>query len=130
MSTDNDNRPPDEPLSVRLGLGSWIVLIVLLALLVATGVVIYFGWILGNGTDVPVSGYVAMAFGVIISLAVGFGLMALIFYSSRKGYDEPPVLIIPAEESNADPDSTGKNAAAVESNENGLPLSDGRAGDG
>jgi hypothetical protein len=36
-----------------------------------------------------------MALGVIISLAVGFGLMALIFYSSRKGYDEPPVLIAP-----------------------------------
>jgi hypothetical protein len=35
-----------------------------------------------------------MAFGVIISLAVGFGLMALLFYSSRKGYDEPPVLIV------------------------------------
>jgi hypothetical protein len=36
-----------------------------------------------------------MAFGVIISLAVGFGLMALLFYSSRRGYDEPPVLIVP-----------------------------------
>jgi hypothetical protein len=27
------------------------------------------------------------------SLVVGFGLMALIFYSSRKGYDEPAALI-------------------------------------
>jgi hypothetical protein len=36
-----------------------------------------------------------MALGVIVSLAVGFGLMALIFYSSRKGYDEPPVLLPP-----------------------------------
>jgi hypothetical protein len=36
-----------------------------------------------------------MALGVILSLAVGFGLMALLFYSSRKGYDEPPVLIAP-----------------------------------
>ena len=36
-----------------------------------------------------------MAPGVIVSLAVGFGLMALIFYNSRKGYDEPPVLIAP-----------------------------------
>jgi hypothetical protein len=40
-----------------------------------------------------------MIFGVIISLAVGFGLMALIFYSSRKGYDEPPVLIAPEDDS-------------------------------
>jgi hypothetical protein len=70
--------------SARMGLGSWIILIVLLSLLVATGVVMYFGWTLGNGTDVPTSGYAAMALGVIFSLAVGLGLMALLFYSSRK----------------------------------------------
>jgi hypothetical protein len=83
----------------RLGVGSWIILIVLLLLLVATGVVVYFGWRLGNGTDVPTSGYAAMALGVILSLAVGFGLMALLFCSSRKGYDEPPVMIIPENDS-------------------------------
>jgi hypothetical protein len=84
---------PDASVSTRLGLGSWSILIVLLVLLAATFVIIYLGWTLANGTDVPASGYVAMAFGVLVSLAVGFGLMALIFYSSRKGYDEPPVLI-------------------------------------
>ena len=86
-------------MSARMGVGSWIILIVLLSLLVATGVVIYFGWTLGNGTDMPTSGYAAMVFGVIVSLAVGFGLMALLFYSSRKGYDEPPVMIIPEKDS-------------------------------
>jgi hypothetical protein len=40
-----------------------------------------------------------MALGVIFSLAVGFGLMALLFYSSRRGYDEPPVLIVPEDDS-------------------------------
>src|SRR5258707_9443437 len=82
-----------------MGVGSWIILIVLLSLLVIAGVIVYLGWTLGNGTDVPTSGYAAMAFGVIISLAVGFGLMALLFYSSRKGYDEPPVLIAPEDDS-------------------------------
>jgi flagellar basal body-associated protein FliL len=86
-------------MSARMGAGSWIILIVLLSLLVATGVIVHFGWTLGNGTDVPASGYAAMAFGVIISLAVGFGLMALLFYSSRRGYDEPPVLIVPDDDS-------------------------------
>ena len=96
----NKDRTSTEPtMPTRMGLGSWIILIVLLLLLVATGVVIYFGWTLANGTDVPTSGYAAMVFGVIISLAVGFGLMALIFYSSRKGYDEPPVLIAPEDDS-------------------------------
>jgi hypothetical protein len=90
-----DRSSTETTMSARMGVGSWIILIVLLVLLVATGVVIYFGWTLGNGTDVPSSGYAAMAFGVVISLAVGFGLMALIFYSSRSGYDEPPVLIAP-----------------------------------
>src|SRR6266853_1858770 len=92
-STGNGDRTSSTT-SARMGVGSWIILIVLLSLLVATGVVSYFGWTLGNGTDMPTSGYAAMAFGVIISLAVGFGLMALLFYSSRKGYDEPPVLIV------------------------------------
>jgi hypothetical protein len=79
----------------RNGLGSWTILIVLLLLLAATFVIVYLGWTLGAGADVSTSGYVAMVFGVIVSLAVGFGLMALLFYSSRKGYDEAPVLIIP-----------------------------------
>jgi flagellar basal body-associated protein FliL len=96
--TGNEDRPLTTT-SARLGVGSWVVLIVLLLLLVATGVAIYFGWTLANGTDVPTSGYAAMAFGVIISLAIGFGLMALLFYSSRKGYDEPPVLIVPENDS-------------------------------
>jgi flagellar basal body-associated protein FliL len=94
--TGNEDRTT---MSARMGVGSWTVIIVLLLLLVATGAVIYFGWTLANGTDVPTSGYAAMAFGVIISLAVGFGLMALLFYSSRKGYDEPPVLIVPENDS-------------------------------
>ena len=94
-----DRASTETTVSARLGVGSWIILIVLLSLLVATGVVVYLGWTLGNGADVPTSGYAAMALGVILSLAVGFGLMALLFYSSRKGYDEPPVLIVPENDS-------------------------------
>ena len=98
-TSNKDRTSTETAMSARMGVGSWIILIVLLSLLVATGVVIYFGWTLGNGTDMPTSGYAAMVFGVIVSLAVGFGLMALIFYSSRKGYDEPPVMIIPEKDS-------------------------------
>jgi hypothetical protein len=97
-STGNKDRT-STTMSARMGVGSWIILVVLLSLLVATSVVVYFGWTLGAGTDVPTSGYAAMALGVIVSLAVGFGLMALLFYSSRKGYDEPPVVIVPENDS-------------------------------
>ena len=36
----------------------------------------------------PAGGYVAMWLGVAFSLVIGCGLMALMFYSSRYGYDE------------------------------------------
>ena len=94
MKDAGNNDRTSTIMSARMGAGSWIILIVLLSLLVATGFVIHFGWTLGNDTDVPTSGYTAMAFWLIISLAVGFSLMALLFYSSRNGYGEPPVTIV------------------------------------
>ncbi|MFK4651071.1 flagellar basal body-associated protein FliL [Bradyrhizobium japonicum] len=77
----------------RMGVGSWVVIIVLLLFLLAAAVPIYRSWRLGNGAGLPLSAYIAMALGIVFSLGVGFGLMALLFYSSRKGYDEPPVLM-------------------------------------
>ena len=76
-----------------IGKGSWVILAVLLIMLIGTVVVSYLGWTSAAGTDVPASGYIALALGVIFSLAVGFGLMALVFYSSRAGYDEPARLV-------------------------------------
>jgi hypothetical protein len=87
------DRPATERSNPRHNLlGAWAVVVVLLAFLVAAGVIGYLGWT-STDSDVAASGYVAMALGVIFSLVVGVGLMALIFYSSRKGYDEPAVLI-------------------------------------
>jgi hypothetical protein len=53
----------------RLKFGGWIVILVLLVILVASIVVAYLGW---NSTDtaVPISGYVAMALGIVFSLLV------------------------------------------------------------
>jgi hypothetical protein len=76
-----------------MGRGSWAILAILLMLLVGTIVVSYLGWMSAAGTDVPASGYLALVLGVIFSLAVGVGLMALVFYSSRAGYDEPARLV-------------------------------------
>lgn len=81
---------PSNPRDSKLA--RWLVIAVLSALLVATGVLGYLGWT-STDTKVPESGYVALVLGVVFSLVVGVGLMALVFYSSRKGYDEPAVLI-------------------------------------
>ncbi len=42
-----------------------------------------------QGPPMPTSSYIAMALGIVLSLLIGCGLMALLFYSSRHGYDEP-----------------------------------------
>ena len=90
--------------SIRsMGKGSWAILAVLLMLLVGTLFISYLGWASAAGTDVPSSGYIALALGVIFSLAVGIGLMTLVFYSSRQGYDEPARLV--RDDDSSDPQS-------------------------
>lgn len=73
-----------------MGIGSWTIMIVLLALLAGAVGFAYFGWTYETGEAMPISLYIPMALGVVFSLIVGIGLMALVFYSSRKGYDESP----------------------------------------
>jgi hypothetical protein len=63
--------------------------ICVLAVLAAVGYFAYAGLTV-PGADMPAEGYVALIIGIVFSLAVGVGLMALLFYSSRRGYDEPP----------------------------------------
>jgi len=41
-----------------------------------------------SAIGIPFYGYVAIAGGVVMSLLVGGGLMALVFYSNRHGYDD------------------------------------------
>jgi hypothetical protein len=41
-----------------------------------------------GGDAIPFYGYVAIVGGVLFSLLIGGGLMALVFYSSRHGYDD------------------------------------------
>jgi hypothetical protein len=63
-------------------------LIALLALLVASLWYAYGLWMAFETPDMPAGLYVAMVFGVLFSVVIGAGLMALVFYSSRRGYDE------------------------------------------
>jgi cation transporter-like permease len=66
-----------------------MLVIALFALLALSVWFAAYGWThLGGGEPVPSYGYVAIAGGVVVSLVVGGGLMALVFYSSRHGYDD------------------------------------------
>jgi hypothetical protein len=65
-----------------------LIIIALFALLVLA---IWFAgsaWVHLGGDAIPLYGYVAIAGGVLFSLLVGGGLMALVFYSNRHGYDD------------------------------------------
>jgi len=41
-----------------------------------------------TNAQMSVHGWIALSLGVFFSLLIGCGLMALVFYSSRRGYDE------------------------------------------
>jgi len=66
-----------------------LVAVPLFAILAAASWYAASAWLSLSGPPMPTTGYVALALGVVFSLLVGFGLMALLFYSSRHGYDEP-----------------------------------------
>jgi hypothetical protein len=70
-------------------LGPLALIAVLLGLLAASLWLAVRTWSSAAASPMPASGYIAMTLGVIFSLAIGFALMALVFYSSRHGYDEP-----------------------------------------
>ena len=72
--------------------GGWIGVFVLFLLLAASAYVVYEGWTAhSGGIEMPDWGYAMLGVGVMFGLAIGCGLMALAFYSSRRGYDEPTI---------------------------------------
>jgi len=61
-----------------------------LPLLAILGLALWWAVSAWNAVDVEMSihGYIAMILGIVFSLVLGCGLMALMFYSSRHGYDD------------------------------------------
>ncbi|QCI79207.1 hypothetical protein E6W36_05495 [Hankyongella ginsenosidimutans] len=60
----------------------------LCAALLATGYLIWrdsFAW---PRIDLPLHGMIALGIGVVLTFLLGAGLMALVFYSARRGYDD------------------------------------------
>jgi hypothetical protein len=76
--------------SVKLGTIAKVALVAvpLMAILGAAGWFAASAWISVSGPPMPANGYIALTLGVVFSIVVGCGLMALLFYSSRHGYDD------------------------------------------
>src|SRR5437588_10899258 len=72
----------------RLRVGAWIAIAVLLSLLVLAIVYVSSSGTSDLAAGLSGPGTIAMIFGVLFTLSVGVGLMGLIFYSSRRGYDD------------------------------------------
>jgi len=72
---------------VRHRLALAIAVIALLGILALAVMFMVSAWTRTNA-EMSVHGWIALTLGVLFSLIVGCGLMALVFYSSRRGYDD------------------------------------------
>jgi hypothetical protein len=66
----------------------YLILVPLLALLAVSIWFAVHEWSAVEGPPLPLQGKIAMGLGIFFSIVIGCGLMALVFYSSRHGYDE------------------------------------------
>ena len=73
-----------------------IVTLAMLAFLLAGSVAFAYFGLSEPGRPMSSQFFVALILGSLLSMGVGVGLMALLFYSHRKGYDEPPRLLPPS----------------------------------
>jgi hypothetical protein len=46
-------------------------------------------WSEVGDVEISTGGWIALGLGVLFALALGIGLMSLVFISSRRGFDEP-----------------------------------------
>jgi hypothetical protein len=71
-----------------LSTGQIVLLVVLGAVLILTGFWAVSVWSASSGVEMGKHGWIALGLGTFFSLLVGCGLMALMFFSSRSGYDD------------------------------------------
>jgi hypothetical protein len=67
---------------------SWAAVVIAVVILLVIGIVIGSVWGDIGDSDISAAGWLAMGLGVVVTLALGIGLMALVFISNRRGYDE------------------------------------------
>ena len=78
---------PHTDLTRKLGPGGWFVGLALLAFLMGAIAYAIYAWNRVEPVGIPAIGWLFLIAGVVLTLLVGGGLMALMFYSNRKGRD-------------------------------------------
>lgn len=73
--------------SKRLGPAGWFAIAVMAAFLAWAAWYALQAWNALDGVQVSTAGWIFIAAGVLFTLALGGGLMALVFYSNREGMD-------------------------------------------
>jgi hypothetical protein len=68
--------------------GVWLPVVIAGGVLVAVAAVVVSLWTEIGDSQISAAGWVAMALGIVLTLALGIGLMALVFISNRRGFDE------------------------------------------
>lgn len=74
-----------------------IVLLVICLSAILAGALVFTlaGW---DSSSMSMHGWIALGLGTFLSLALGGGLMALVFYSARKGYDDRIEVDVPPDQ--------------------------------
>ena len=70
------------------GLRTWITVAIAATIVLGVVVAIAVSWADIGQSEISLAGWFAMGLGIILTLALGIGLMALVFVSSRGGYDD------------------------------------------
>lgn len=68
---------------IIIGLLLGVIVVVLASLLF-----LVFGWSFAEQLKMSLHGYIAFSLGVALTVIVGGGLMFLVIYSNRRGYDD------------------------------------------
>ena len=67
---------------------SWIAVAIAIIVVIVLAALMAGVWSSVADAGISAAGWIAMVLGVLATLALGIGLMALVFISSRRGYDE------------------------------------------
>jgi hypothetical protein len=82
----NDDGPnSDSPR--KLGPAGWFAIVAMAGFLAWSAWYAVHAWNALGGISISVTGWIFIVIGVLLTFGLGAGLMALVFYSSRKNYD-------------------------------------------